>query len=177
MNDCLVFGLKLSSTLSQISYLSHPHRYLNQSQTIHQESLLSFSVCYYSIHHDRHSHRHHHILFFDNGICYSVRCRNCFGFWLFYLPLLYLTILLYKKDRNQYQHHIFASIAFDLNNLDIAYLSIYCLPVIIQTKYLSFKKNVYYVLHSHTTAMIDYDYLRFYSLGYCSVRCCMLYVE
>ena len=76
------------------------------------------------------------IFSFSIMIFVSVRRHNCFGFWLVYLSLLYQTILLCKKDKNQYQHSIFASIAFESHNLDIAWLSIYCLPIITERKYL-----------------------------------------
>ena len=91
------------------------------SQTSHQKILCFFLSYYYDSNHDS-SHR---ILLHYNGICYNVGLRSFFGFWLSCLSPLYLTTLPCMKDSNQYQPHTFALVAFELNNLDIAYSNIY----------------------------------------------------
>src|SRR5215469_17287758 len=109
------FVHRRTRTDSQLPEHSQRIRVLT-SQTSHQK-ILCFSTYYYYSSHDS-SHR---ILLHYNGICYNVGLRSFSGFWLSCLSLLYLTTLPCRKDSNQYQPHTFALVAFELNNLDIAY--------------------------------------------------------
>jgi hypothetical protein len=111
------YGSSAEELVSDAQLPEHSQRIrVLTSQTSHQK-ILCFYIYYYDSSHDS-SHR---ILPHYNGICYNVGLRSFFGFWLSCLSPLYLTTLPCRKDSNQYQPYTFALVAFELNNLDIAY--------------------------------------------------------